>query len=79
MAGSRDDGSDQSGKSAGARGCPICRRAAVEAYNPFCSKRCADVDLARWLGGRYAIPASDDEDADAEDFAPPPSARDIGH
>ena len=79
MAGSHDDASNQSGKRPGGRGCPICQRAAVEAYKPFCSKRCADVDLARWLGGRYAIPASDDEDADAEDFAPPPPARDVGH
>jgi endogenous inhibitor of DNA gyrase (YacG/DUF329 family) len=36
--------------------CPICRDAAAEAFRPFCSKRCADVDLGRWLGGRYAIP-----------------------
>lgn len=40
-----------------ARGCPICRKPTVEAYRPFCSKRCADIDLGRWLGGRYAIPA----------------------
>lgn len=42
--------------------CPICGKAAVEAYDPFCSKRCADVDLQRWLTGRYAIPAEDDEE-----------------
>jgi hypothetical protein len=28
----------------------------AETYRPFCSKRCADIDLARWLDGRYAIP-----------------------
>lgn len=40
--------------------CPICRRAeAVPAYKPFCSKRCADVDLQRWFSGGYAIPAED--------------------
>ena len=35
--------------------CPICSKQAVERYQPFCSKRCADVDLSRWLKGSYAI------------------------
>ena len=40
--------------------CPICRRQeAVPAYKPFCSKRCADVDLQRWFTGGYAIPTDD--------------------
>ena len=43
------------------RKCPICGKLAVEAYKPFCSKRCADVDLNRWLSGSYVIPARDDE------------------
>lgn len=43
------------------RKCPICGKAAVEKYRPFCSKRCADVDLNRWLTGSYVIPARDDE------------------
>jgi len=43
------------------RKCPICGRAAVEEFKPFCSKRCADVDLNRWLNGNYVIPARDDE------------------
>jgi hypothetical protein len=38
------------------RPCPVCGRPAAERWRPFCSKRCADVDLGRWLGGRYAIP-----------------------
>ena len=43
--------------------CPICRKPSDPALRPFCSKRCADVDLQRWFTGRYAIPASpDDED-----------------
>jgi len=43
--------------------CPICRRAeTVVAYKPFCSKRCADVDLQRWFTGGYAIPAEDAHD-----------------
>lgn len=45
--------------------CSICGKATVEAYKPFCSPRCADVDLARWLGGGYAIAGgSADEDED---------------
>ena len=52
--------------------CPICQRAASTDYRPFCCKRCADVDLARWLGGRYAIPAATEEDGDGEDYAPQP-------
>lgn len=44
--------------------CPICDRDTVTAFRPFCSKRCADVDLAKWLGGGYAIPSDDPDDAD---------------
>lgn len=43
--------------------CPICGRPAVEHYRPFCSRRCADVDLARWLRGDYAIPGEPVNDA----------------
>lgn len=48
-----------------ARTCVQCGKPAVHTYRPFCSRRCADIDLARWLGGRYAIaakPEIDDED-----------------
>ena len=37
--------------------CPVCQKMSDRKYRPFCSRHCADVDLARWLGGRYAIPA----------------------
>jgi len=37
--------------------CPICKKDTVPAFRPFCSKRCADVDLGRWLKGDYAIPS----------------------
>jgi hypothetical protein len=36
--------------------CPICGKPRSERYDPFCSKRCADVDLHRWLKGSYVIP-----------------------
>lgn len=45
--------------------CPICRKPTDPKERPFCSKRCADVDLARWLGGSYAIPSTDPEDIEA--------------
>jgi uncharacterized protein len=53
--------------------CPICGKPSVQRYHPFCSVRCADVDLGRWLGGRYAIPASDPGDEDDEADVPDPS------
>ncbi len=36
-------------------GCPICGRPSETGLRPFCSKRCADVDLGRWLGERYVV------------------------
>ena len=53
--------------------CPICGRATEHDYRPFCSRRCADVDLSRWLRGAYAIPdAAESEDGD--EAASPPAA-----
>jgi uncharacterized protein len=40
------------------RPCPICGKPRSEHYDPFCSKRCADVDLHRWLKGSYVIPGA---------------------
>jgi len=50
------------------RPCPICKRPSQQKYHPFCSQRCADIDLSRWLGGDYAIPS--DEAPDAGDMPP---------
>jgi len=44
--------------------CPICGKATEEKFKPFCSKRCADVDLHRWMSGSYAIPVTEDEEED---------------
>jgi endogenous inhibitor of DNA gyrase (YacG/DUF329 family) len=44
--------------------CPICGKPPDEKTKPFCSKRCADVDLHRWLSGSYAIPVTEDEEED---------------
>jgi endogenous inhibitor of DNA gyrase (YacG/DUF329 family) len=38
--------------------CPICRKPQNSRFAPFCSRRCADLDLGRWLKGGYAIPGS---------------------
>ncbi len=45
--------------------CPICAAETDPKYRPFCSRRCADVDLAKWLTGSYAIPSGDPDDLDA--------------
>lgn len=49
--------------------CPICDKPVDAAYKPFCSRRCADVDLQRWFSGRYAVPAveTDDEVSDGDE------------
>ena len=53
--------------------CPICSAPTTLRYRPFCSKRCADVDLHRWLSGNYAVPALDPMDGidDAADGVEP--------
>jgi endogenous inhibitor of DNA gyrase (YacG/DUF329 family) len=42
--------------------CPICGKPALPEFIPFCSRRCGDVDLNRWLSGVYAVPVKDGED-----------------
>ncbi|TCM84764.1 DNA gyrase inhibitor YacG [Rhodovulum steppense] len=44
--------------------CPICKKPADPAYRPFCSRRCADVDLGKWLSGSYAVPSDSPDDRD---------------
>jgi len=41
--------------------CPICDKLTVQNYAPFCSKRCADIDLHHWLSGNYAVPGAGDD------------------
>ena len=53
-------------KTPDAQSCPICGKPVDLEFKPFCSRRCADLDLHRWLSGVYAIPAKDDEDEDGE-------------
>ncbi len=45
--------------------CPVCRKPPAPNFRPFCSARCRQVDLGRWLAGDYAIPSTEplpDED-----------------
>ncbi|WP_412766014.1 DNA gyrase inhibitor YacG [Pseudooctadecabacter sp.] len=42
----------------------MCEKPTDPAYRPFCSKRCADLDLAKWLGGDYAVPSQNPDDYD---------------
>jgi uncharacterized protein len=49
-----------------AKPCPICGKPAAEASRPFCSERCRDVDLNRWLSNSYAIPATKEDDEGAD-------------
>ena len=55
----------------GARKCPICEKPADQRFRPFCSRRCADLDLGRWLKGSYGIPAQEDEEESAPEQDPP--------
>jgi endogenous inhibitor of DNA gyrase (YacG/DUF329 family) len=64
-AGSSQGPVEDTGKPTG-KSCPICSKPGIEASRPFCSERCRDVDLNRWLSNSYAIPAAKDDDEDAE-------------
>lgn len=58
-----------------ARPCPVCGKPADAKLRPFCSRRCADVDLGRWLSGSYVLPGpgigEDEADTPADDDMPP--------
>lgn len=49
--------------------CPICGKPSAKPFTPFCSKRCADIDLGRWLKGVYAIPVSEAEGTEEDEVA----------
>jgi uncharacterized protein len=46
-------------KDGGRRKCPICQKPALHRFRPFCSQRCADIDLGRWVKGIYAVPTDE--------------------
>jgi len=53
----------------GRRRCPICGKLAAAGHRPFCSPRCADIDLGRWLNGAYRVET--DESVDNGGDEPP--------
>lgn len=59
-----------------ARPCPECGRPSTRESYPFCSERCRNLDLSRWLSGSYAIPVAEDETTADEDDIPPRPNRD---
>jgi endogenous inhibitor of DNA gyrase (YacG/DUF329 family) len=56
------------------KACPVCRKPASAEYQPFCSARCRDLDLKKWLGGEYRIP-TDEPPAEG----PPPEGDELDH
>ena len=50
--------------------CPICGKPRTQDYRPFCSRRCADIDLGRWLNGAYVVPSCPASDEDGEAVFP---------
>ena len=48
--------------------CPNCGKLRDAQFRPFCSKRCRDVDLSRWLTGQYAVPVIEENGADVEEY-----------
>ena len=52
--------------------CPICAKPSLRRYHPFCSLGCADIDLSRWLSGRYVIQAAEPSE-DEDGFSGPPA------
>jgi endogenous inhibitor of DNA gyrase (YacG/DUF329 family) len=61
----KETGKETGAATGRAKLCPICGKPAREASLPFCSGRCRDVDLNRWLSNSYVVPGKDD-DEDAE-------------
>ncbi len=57
--------------------CPICGQPADARLRPFCSRRCSDIDLHRWLSGVYAVPVVEEEDG--EDAAGPADRGEDAH
>jgi endogenous inhibitor of DNA gyrase (YacG/DUF329 family) len=66
---------DAAGEAPRAKRCPICGQPAAAEFRAFCSRRCADVDLNRWLSGVYAVPGKPDEQEDGA-AAPDPDSED---
>ena len=51
--------------------CPVCGKRTIAEFRPFCSRRCADIDLNRWLSGVYTVPGKPGEEEDGAPLAKP--------
>jgi len=58
------------------KGCPICGKPPGERHRPFCSARCAQIDLGRWLKGVYRIPTQEEPAEAAPSGEEPEDAAD---
>jgi len=58
--------------------CPICAAPTEPRYRPFCSRRCADIDLGRWLRGSYVLPGAGEDDPEELGEAIEAALRDDG-
>ena len=65
------DPAEAGGGTPAASVCPICRKPPAERYRPFCSARCADVDLGRWFAEAYRIPGPAEDEAEEDGPARP--------
>lgn len=74
--GHRESGTGAGDGNARGRRCPICGRPTVHEVRPFCSKRCKDIDLHRWLGGHYAIPVVEEDAGKGDPDTEPPEPDD---
>ena len=71
----KDVSAGKAGSGAAGGRCPICGKPAVHAVRPFCSARCADIDLGRWISGAYVIA---DGHADADEDGTDTEAQEAG-
>jgi endogenous inhibitor of DNA gyrase (YacG/DUF329 family) len=56
--------------------CPICERPLLETqYRPFCSRRCADIDLGRWFNESYRVPVKGEEEPEDKDEPADPKGQ----
>ncbi|HTR16485.1 MAG TPA: DNA gyrase inhibitor YacG [Acetobacteraceae bacterium] len=53
-----------------AHGCPVCGKPSDATLRPFCSRRCADIDLGRWISGQYRLPGGPESDMEEQDTTP---------
>jgi endogenous inhibitor of DNA gyrase (YacG/DUF329 family) len=52
--------------------CPICGKPAHKEHTPFCSSRCATIDLGKWISGDYAVPVVEDDEPSDDEEPPKP-------